>query len=891
MVSIIINGNKVQVPKNYTVLKACKDNGIDIPTLCHDDRLEPHAACRLCIVEIKGMKNLATSCSTKVADGMEVFTNTKRVREARKEILNLMISNHPMECLTCEKSGECKLQDYCEELGIGEIKYKGETKNYPIDYSNPFYYNDQNKCISCGKCVKVCEELQCTSAISFSDRGFYTHVTHPFEKGMEHSDCVSCGNCVSVCPVGALMPKSKENLRLSTTKRVRTTCSYCGVGCQMDLRVKENKVVGVDPAFGPSNNGLLCVKGKFGYKFINHPDRLKTPLIKKDGKFKSATWDEAYEIITNKINEIKEKYGSDAFAGLSSARCTNEENYLMQKLFRAVIGTNNIDHCARLCHSSTVAGLATTLGSGAMTNSIGEILNADVIFVTGSNTTENHPVIGSQMRQALRKGAKLIVADPRKIDLAKDAEVFLQIKPGTNVALLNGMMNVILKEELYNKDYIESKTENFEEAVEVIRDFSVERAAEICGVNSEDIRKAARLYAKADRAGIFYAMGITQHSSGTHHVMAIANLAMMCGNIGKESAGVNPLRGQNNVQGACDMAALPGDFPGYQKVSEPEVLEKFERAWGVKLSDKPGLTIPKMMDGAALGYVKFMYIMGENPMVSDPNINHIREALQNLDFLLVQDIFFTETAELADVVLPAACFAEKDGTFTNTERRVQRVRKAVDAPGEAKADWLILIELMDRLGYKRGYNHPSEIMDEIASVTPQYGGISYDRIEETGLQWPCPTKDHPGTKYLHKGSFVRGKGLFMPISYEESAEKTDEKYPFVLTTGRIIYHYHTRTMTGRVEELNQMAPESYIEISPATADKIGVQDGEEVRVSSRRGIITTKAKVTDIIEDGVVFMPFHYAKGAANVLTNTELDPISNIPELKVCAVSIEKAV
>ncbi len=524
-----------------------------------------------------------------------------------------------------------------------------------------------------------------------------------------------------------------------------------------------------------------------------------------------------------------------------------------------------------------------------MTNSIGEIINADVLFVTGSNTTEAHPVIGSKMRQAINRGAKLIVADPRRIDLAKDADVFIQIKPGTNVALLNGMMNVILMEELYDREYIDERTEKFEELVEAIKDFTPERAAEICGVNSEDIVEAARIYASGDKAGIFYAMGITQHSSGTEHVKSIANIAMMCGNIGKESAGVNPLRGQNNVQGACDMGALPNNYPGYQKVFDPKVKEKFEKAWGAQLSDEVGLTIPKMMDGAHHRDVKFMYIMGENPMVSDPDINHIRESLGNLDFLVVQDIFLTETAEFADVVLPAACFAEKDGTFTNSERRIQRLRKGVEAPGEAKADWVIFMELMNELGYESQYEHPSDIMDEIASVTPQYGGISYDRIEGEGLQWPCPSKEHPGTLYLHKGKFARGKGLFTGVQYKPAAEQTDEEYPLILTTGRILYHYHTRSMTGRVEGLNKIAPEGYIEVSPETAELLNIEMGEMVRVSSRRGTILTKVKVTDIVEDGVVFMPFHFAEGAANVLTNTALDEVCNIPELKVCAVKVEK--
>jgi len=512
-----------------------------------------------------------------------------------------------------------------------------------------------------------------------------------------------------------------------------------------------------------------------------------------------------------------------------------------------------------------------------------------VIFVIGSNTTENHPVIGSQMRQAKERGAKIIVADPRRIDLAKDAEVFLQIRPGTNIALINAMMNVIIEEGLEDTKYIEEQTENYEELVKLVKDYAPERVGEICGIDPEDIRKAARIYAGADKSGIFYAMGITQHTSGTHGVMSISNLALLCGNIGKESAGVNPLRGQNNVQGACDMGGLPADLPGYQKVFKPEVIDKFEKAWGTKLSSKVGLTVPEVTHGAEVGEIKFLYIMGENPMVSDPDINHVKKALENLDFLVVQDIFMTETAELADVVLPAASFAEKEGTFTNTERRVQRVRKAIDSIGEAKPDWEILMNIMNRLGYGKNYSHPSEIMEEIAEVTPSYGGITYDRIDEEGIQWPCLDKNHPGTKYLHKEAIARGRGLFMPVDNVPSGETADNEYPLILTTGRVLYHYHTMTMTGRVEGLNKLSPESYIEINPATANKLGIEDGEKIKVSSRRGEIFTKTKITDIINENIVFMPFHFAEGAANYLTNTQLDSIAKIPELKVTAVRIEK--
>lgn len=524
-----------------------------------------------------------------------------------------------------------------------------------------------------------------------------------------------------------------------------------------------------------------------------------------------------------------------------------------------------------------------------MTNSIAEILDTDAMFVIGSNTTENHPVIGARMKQALNKGAKLIVADPRKIELAEYADVFLQLKPGTNIALLNAMMHVIYEKGLYDKEYIDERSENFEELVKVIKEYTPERAAEICGVDAEDIVKAATIYGEANKAGIFYTMGITQHTTGTNAVMSVSNLAMMCGNVGKESAGVNPLRGQNNVQGACDMGGLPSDLPGYQKVFKPEVIEKFEQVWGAKLSNEVGLTLSEIMDEAADGDIRFMYIMGENPMVSDPDINHVTHALESVDFLVVQDIFMTETAEKADVILPASSFAEKDGTFSNTERRVQRVRKAIEPIGDSKPDWQILMDIMNYLGYDKKYFDPSEIMDEIAQVTPSYGGISYKRLEKGGIQWPCTSADDEGTKYLHKEAISRGKGLFMPAEHVDSAEMPDRDYPYVFTTGRILYHYHTRTMTGRVEGLNQLAPSSYVEINEITARKLGIADGDTVRLASRRGEIETTARITEIIDEGVLFMPFHFAEGAANYLTNTARDPIAKIPELKVAAVKIEK--
>ncbi len=888
MTTLTINGFEVQVPEGSTILQAAGKLGITIPTFCHDPRLVPHGSCRICIVEVAGSKNLSAACSTPVYEGMVVYTESKSVVEVRKEILDLLLSNHPLDCLTCEKAGRCTLQDLCYRYDVKESFYGGAIKKFETDDSNPFYYSDQNKCILCGKCVYVCSQLQGTNAISFAERGFETHIATPFDKGLEHSTCVSCGNCVSVCPVGALMPKSKEKFRYWETRTVRTTCSYCGVGCQMDLLVKNNKVVGVDPAMGPSNEGLLCVKGKFAFNFINHPDRLKGPLIRKNGKLVESTWQEAYDVITEKINEVKKNHGPKAIAGFSSARVTNEENYLMMKFIRGIIGSNNVDHCARLCHASTVAGLATTLGSGAMTNPIRDVMKADAIFVTGSNTTEAHPVMATYIKRAVKEGKRLIVADPREIELSSYADVYLKIKPGTSVALSNGMLHVILEAGLEDQDYIMAYTEGYEELKELVKEYTPERVAQICGVKEEAIRRAARIYGEASRASIIYSMGITQHVNGTENVMSLSNLALVTGNLGIEGGGVNPLRGQNNVQGACDMGALPNVFSGYQQVTNPGVIDKFEAAWGCKLSDEVGLTVTEAIPAAERGDVRLLYIMGENPMVSDPDTKHVEKGLKKT-FLIVQDIFLTETAALADVVLPAATFAEKDGTFTNTERRVQRIRKAVDSPGEAKADWLILMELMNQLGYGKIYNGPEEIFEEIRMLTPQYAGITYDRIREAGIPWPCPSEDHPGTPILHRGKPARGTGLLKPVKWIESMELGDEKYPYVLTTGRILYQYHTRTMSDKSEGIHQIAPQAYVEINPELAELKGIADGELIQVSSRRGAIIIKAKITDKVDEKVLFIPFHWANGA-NVLTNGEtLDQYCKIPGLKVTGVKVEK--
>ncbi|MEW6097147.1 MAG: formate dehydrogenase subunit alpha [bacterium] len=888
MIELTIDGKTTQVKEGTTILQAAKSVGVKIPHLCYHKSLSPSSSCRICVVEVEGAKTLVASCSYMVSEGMKVKTNSERVLNARRLVVDLLLSNHPSDCLACEKNSVCKLQEYAYELGITKTSFEGAKTQYPVDSSNPFIERDYNKCILCGRCVKVCEEIQMMNIPDFTNRGFETRISTFYDSPLQETDCTFCGQCVAVCPVGALTEKVRKfKGREWELKKVTTTCPYCGCGCTFDLNVKDNEVVKVTSTDGLVNGLALCVKGRFGFDFINNPDRLKTPLIKQEsGEFRPAGWDEALELIATKLIQIKTEYGADSIAGISSARCTNEENYLFQKVMRTAIGTNNVDHCARLCHASTIAGLSVSFGSGAMTNSIAEIENADCILVTGSNTTECHPIIGLKIKQAVKKGAKLIVADPRRIELAELADVHLQFRSGTDVAWLNGMMNVIINEGLLDEKFIEERCEGFDEFKKIVLEYTPEKSSGITGIPADEIIKAARIYAKAEKSSIIYSMGITQHTSGTDNVFSIANLAMLTGNVGRENTGVNPLRGQNNVQGACDVGALPNLLPGYQKVIDEQARTKFEQAWGVKLPATPGLTIIEMFNEAGKK-IKAMYIMGENPMVSDPDLNHVEESLKRLDFLVVQDIFLTPTAKLADVVLPAASFAEKDGTFTNTERRVQLVRKAIEPIGESRSDCTI-VELASKMGYQMQYQSAEEIFEEIARLIPSYAGISYKRLKKGGgLQWPCPDATHPGTKFLHKDKFAGGKGKFQPVPYRPPAEEPDETYPFRLTTGRVLYHYHTASMTRRSKGLDEICKAGYIEINPQDAAYLGINNGDMVIVSSRRGSIKIKAMVTDRVGEKVVFIPFHFAESAANVLTNAALDPIAKIPEFKVCAVKI----
>jgi formate dehydrogenase (NADP+) alpha subunit len=889
MVTITINNKQITVPNGTTVLDAARLNDVYIPTLCDDPRLEPYGGCRLCLVQVKGALKAVTACTTPVAEGMVVDTSTPEIERQRRTIVELLLSDHPNDCMVCERAGDCTLQELAYFYDLRSNRFYGERRQSAKKDLNPFIERDVEKCILCSKCVRVCTQVQGVNAIDIAGRGFGAFVSPPFKKDL---DCEFCGQCVSVCPTGALV--GKEGLGRGRQKDVReidTICPYCGCGCGITLHVIRNEVVRVTSRQDTVNEGWLCVKGRFGYSFISSPDRLKTPLIKKNGVFVEASWEEAFETITRKFRDIKQQNGPDAIGGLASARCTNEENYLFQKFMRAAIGTNNIDHCARNCHSTTVAGLATVFGSGAMTNSIQEVENNDVIFIIGSNTKENHPIIALRMIKAKRKGAKIIVADPRRVPMVRFADIWMQHRPGTDVALLNAMTHVIVKEGLINKEFIEEKTEGYDEEFKRgLEAYTPEAAEKITGVPKDLIIRAARMYAGGSRAGLYYAMGITQHASGTDNVFAVANLALMTGNLGKESSGVNPLRGQNNVQGACDMGCLPNVFPGYQRVTIPAIREKFQKLWGATLSGKEGLMAPDMLNAALQGSLKALYIMGENPVISDPDMAHTVKALQALDFLVVQDIFMTETAELAHVVLPGVSFAEKVGTVTNTERRVQLMRRAIISPGQAMKDSLIIMELSKRMGYNMPYHHTVEIFRELGQEWPALAGMSYARVGEGGLQWPCPTMDHPGTQFLFKGGFPRGKGKFTLVQYKPAVEETDKDYPFVLTTGRQLFQYHTGSMTRRVKPIDSISPECYVEINPEDAQALAIEGGSKVRVSSRRGSIIVKAKLNKRPAKGVVFIPFHFKEAAANALTSSSsIDPIAKIPSFKVSAVRIEK--
>lgn len=894
-VTFILDGRTVTVPDGITILQAAQRSGVHIPNLCDDPRIHPTGSCRLCVVEIEKERGLQTACTRAVAPGMVVHTRTKAVLASRKTTLELLLSEHRVECLTCDKDGDCLLQDYSYEyqadrsrfpnimLPVGRENYT--TANRAIEY-------DPSKCVRCQRCVRYCREVEMAEALTLRNRGGGVEVTTGFDVALNDSTCNLCGGCIGTCPTSALYDRQAIGLgRFKDLEKIRTTCSYCGVGCQMDLNVnrKLNRVVRVtgEPGCVP-NDGNLCVKGRFATDFIHSPERLRVPLIRENGAFREATWAEALERIGKGLTAIRDTYGPSSVAFTSSSRCTNEENYLMQKLARMAGRTNNIDQCATTCHAPTVAGLALSLGSGAMTNAIREIQNVQTMFLIGANPTEAHPIVGLEMKKAMRRGARLIVCDPRETWMARRAHIHIKHRPGTDNMLINAMMNHIVGKDLHNAEFIKARCENFDAFRANLAGYTVEKAAEVCGVEADLIRRAAEWYAAGTPSAIFYTLGITEHTCGTENVQNLANLAMLCGQIGKESSGINPLRGQNNVQGACDMGAMNTNMPGYQKVADPAVREKFAAAWGVPIPTDAGGKLTDFFERAGEGKIKAIYAMGEDFVRSEPNSTKIIEDLSKLDLLVCQDIFMTETAKLAHVVLPAACFAEKDGTFTNTERRVQRVRKAVEPPGQARADWQIVCDVSAAMGYPLAYAHPSEIWDEMASLSPNFAGISYPRIEKVGLQWPCPDKDHPGTPYLHAKKFTRGLGLFHVINYRPPAEVPDADYPMILSTGRTLYNYNIGNMTRKTAAIESKQPENFVEIHRDDAARLGIRNGDRVKVVTRRGAITVRAHVARKVRPGALWMPFHHAESPTNVLTNDAFDTVTRTAEYKACAARLE---
>lgn len=893
-VKMIINDQEVLFEPGKTIIEVARENHIYIPSLCYHPKTGALGKCRVCAVEVQGKSGLQMACTTLAAENMVVNTESDEIRAARKMVVNLLLANGQHNCLSCEANGECELQDAAYYLGIEIPEYAIDAPVPDMDASSEMIALDLRKCIQCGRCIQADNCIVVQDVLGFAYRSLATKVICDHNIPMGESSCVQCGECSQICPVGAILDKkSLGKGRCYELKQVETICPYCGVGCQITVHINERtneivKITGVEGS--PTNDGMLCVKGRYGYEFVNSPERLTTPLIRNtDGVLREATWDDALKLIAETFTRIKQEHGADALAGLCSAKVTNEENFAFQKFMRREIVTNNIDHCARLCHSSTVTGLAASFGSGAMTNDIAGIKHADVILIIGSDTTAAHPVIANRIKQAIRLGkSKLIVIDPKEIEMAKFATIYARQRCGSDVAVLNGIMHEIIANDWHDHAYIAERCEGFDELKKAVEEFTPEKVEQLSGIPAAQLREIASLFGKADTASIFYAMGITQHTTGVDNVRSIANLQMLCGNIGKDGGGVNPLRGQSNVQGACDMGGLPNVFSGYQPVADEKANAKFSAAWQRELPKQPGLTLIEMLNAAVQGTLKALYIMGENPMISDPDLNHVEHALETLDFLVVQDIFLTETALLADVVLPAASYAEKDGTITNTERRVQRMRKTVKSPGQAKEDWEIIQEIANAMGADWKYQSAHDIAEEIRQLTPSYGGISWERLGANGLQWPCPTLEHPGTPYLHKGTFARGKGVMVGIAFKEPAELPDAEYPLVLTTGRVLQHFHTGTMTRKTAGLNKLAG-PMVMISVEDAEELGICNNERIRVSSRRGSIEAPAFVTRQIGKGTVYIPFHYHEAAANVLTNAALDPTAKIPEYKACAVRVSK--
>jgi formate dehydrogenase alpha subunit len=906
---VLIDARQVTPREGTSVLDAALGVSIPIPTLCHHPALPPDGSCRMCLVEIEGWAGLHPACVLPATDDLVVHTDTPAVQAARRHVLGLLLTHY--------RPGVGKTQNELFELAqrYGVKALAGPPAAAPrVDESNPFIRVDHGACIRCWRCVRACDVLNGVTAIGVFERGGKAHIGFGADGPMQESACEFCGMCEAVCPTDALTSKPAPSLGASSgaERVVSTLCSYCGVGCRLGLRFAAGRIVGTSPDWdGPANHGLLCVKGRFGWTYVHHAGRLTRPLVRQrllggaGDHLVPTDWDTALDLVAQTLVAILERHGPDALGFLASAKCSNEENYLFQKLARQLFGTNNVDHCARLCHSPTVAALAQALGSGAMTNSMDDIVErAESVFVIGSNTTEQHPVFGMRLRRAAKeRGLRIIVADPRRIPLTDVAALHLPLRPGSDVALLNALAHVLIARGWVDAEFIAARTENFDAFAASVADATPERAAAITGVPAGDIEQAAAILWQHRPGALLFAMGITQHTCGTDNALACVNLQLLLGNLGVVGGGVNPLRGQNNVQGACDVGALPNVLPGYERVDDPAARGRFEAAWGIAVPDRPGLTVTEIVDGAETGRIRGLWILGENAAMTDPDLNHVRRCLAACEFLVVQEIFLSETARFAHVVLPAAASAERAGTFTNTERRVQRFDPVVAPPGDARPDWWIIAEIARRVSRLArtpaggapysgwACASPADVMDELAALTPSYGGIRHARLGSEGLQWPCPTPDHPGTPVLHVGRFTRGRGRFAAVRYRPAAELPDAEYPLVLTTGRLLEHYHGGSMTRRVAALDWLVPEAAVELHPADAARLGMADGQRVRVRSRRGAIVARAHVTEGITEGTVFIPFHFAEAAANELTHAALDPVAKIPEYKVCAVAVEQAV
>ncbi len=900
-VTLNIDGIEVTVPEGTSIMHAAQLAGVTVPKLCATESLEPFGSCRLCLVEIEGRRGMPASCTTPVAEGIKVKTQTSKLADVRRGVMELYISDHPLDCLTCSANGDCELQDMAGAVGLREVRYGYEGENHlkaEKDETNPYFTFDPSKCIVCSRCVRACEETQGTFALTIDGRGFDSKVSAGNKDFMD-SECVSCGACVQACPTATLMEKTVIEAGTPEHK-VTTTCAYCGVGCSFDAEMKGEEVVRMTPnKEGGANHGHSCVKGRFAWGYATHQDRITTPMIRKSihDEWQSVSWDEAINYAASEIKRIQAKYGKDSVGGITSSRCTNEEVYVTQKLVRAVFGSNNVDTCARVCHSPTGYGLKQTLGESAGTQTFDSVMKSDVIFVMGANPTDAHPVFGSQMKRRLREGAKLIVADPRAIDLVENsphirADYHLNLRPGTNVALISAMSHVIVTEGLVNEDFVKSRCEW--DSFEAWRDFvakpenSPEQLEKDLGVDAEKVREAARLFATGGNAAIYYGLGVTEHSQGSTTVMGIANLAMATGNVGREGVGVNPLRGQNNVQGSCDMGSMPHEFPGYRHVEDDEARTEFEQAWGVKLSTDPGLRIPNMLDLAAEGSFKALYCVGEDIAQSDPDTQHVTHALESMECVIVQDLFLNETAMYAHVFFPGASFLEKNGTFTNAERRISPVRRVM-TPKNGMEDWEITAKLSTALGYEMRYQHASDIMDEIAALTPTFKGVSFKKLDELGsIQWPCNDEAPSGTPTMHVDEFVRGKGKFYITQFVPTDEKVNAKYPLILTTGRILTQYNVGAQSRRTPNV-AWHKEDLIEIHPHDAEERGVQDGDWVGISSRSGQTVLRAKITERVQPGVVYTTFHHPESGANVITTDNSDWATNCPEYKVTAVQVSK--